>query len=93
MTVEGEAELVALALVRIDLAVTADGRPRHAEGNQLLEDLSERYGSEGLLALLAVLVHLQARACTVVAGIRGQTVGEFMDDFEAQEFLARAGEH
>lgn len=89
---EGECELVALALVRLDLA-SRDGRPADDEADRLLQDLLARCGDRAVLALVGVLVHLQANACAVVAEISGQTVEEFMDDFEFQELVARAAEH
>lgn len=89
---EGECELVALALVRLDLA-SRDGRPPDDEADQLLRDLLARCGDKAALALISVLVHLQANAYTVIAETTGQGVTELLDDLELQELVERAAEH
>lgn len=92
MTLEGEAELIALALVRLDLART-EQEPHIDEANQLLQDLVDQHGVQAVWELVAVLVHLEANALTCIARDHGRPVAELVDDLELQDFLQSAGEH
>lgn len=92
--------MVAIALVRLDLA-NANGplvldlanANVDADATQLVGDLLARCGASAALALIEVLVHLQANAVTVLAQHWRLPVMELLDDFEEREFLERVREH
>lgn len=93
MTIEGEAEMVALAVVRLAVAENEDGQERTDDMNRLLVDLVERCGPTVYLALLRVFARLDASAVKVIADELGEDVHELIDQLELQEFLARVDEH
>lgn len=85
MRIVGEAHLVAIAIAKLAAEHRFDEIP------PIAGELYTKYDARGLYTLIGLQAALWARVVTDIAERQGQTLDEFLDNFEADEFLRWIG--
>lgn len=91
MTFYDDAEFAAIKALRI-AASEEEHSPKSAEMHQVVMDMFERHGSDGVSALVIALARQYAAAANVVAHYRDETVDDVIDGFEHHKLDQIVGE-